>query len=149
MRALVQRVSRAAVRVDGEVIGQIGRGLVVLLGVRNGDSPDEAENLADKCANLRIFTDDDGKFNLSLLDVGGEALVVSHFTLYGDTRRGRRPSFVEAAPPPVSEPLYERFVAELKSKQVKVQTGQFGAMMEVELINDGPVTVMVEREGDR
>ena len=149
MRAVVQRVSQASVRVDGQVVGRIGRGLLILLGVRNGDGEAEARWVAEKCANLRIFEDEDGKFNLSALDIGGEVLVVSQFTLYGDTRRGRRPSFTEAAPPGISGPLYRDFVSTVMKLGLKAQTGVFGAMMDVTLTNDGPVTVIVERDGGR
>ncbi len=144
MRAVVQRVSSGSVTIDGEVVGKIGKGLVILLGVKNGDTEAEAKFVADKCANLRIFADEDNKFNLSAKDVGGEMLVISQFTLYGDTRKGRRPSFVEAAPPEVSKPLYEKFVEYLKENGLKVATGEFGAMMLVEINNDGPVTIIVE-----
>ena len=131
---------------DGTIVGRIGQGLLVLLGVRTGDTPEEAAYLVEKCANMRIFTDDDGKFNLSVRDVGGEVLVVSQFTLYGDTRKGRRPSFVEAAHPEVSEPLYEEFVSKMRATGLRTETGIFGAMMRVNLVNDGPVTVLAERE---
>lgn len=144
MRAVVQRVTRASVTVDEKVVGKIGKGLVILLGVRNEDTEKDAEFLAEKCANLRIFADDKGKFNLSALDVGGEMLVVSQFTLYGDTRKGRRPSFIEAAPPEISQPLYKHFIQHLKSLGLKVEEGIFGAMMLVEIHNDGPVTLIVE-----
>ncbi|MCG8604077.1 D-aminoacyl-tRNA deacylase [bacterium] len=133
---------------DGEVVGRIGPGLVILLGVRNGDSVVDAKFLAEKCANLRIFTDDSGKFNHSCLDVGGEALVVSQFTLYGDTRKGRRPSFIDAAPPENSEPLYRKFIRLMEELGIKVSTGVFGAMMTVEIHNDGPVTLMLESKGE-
>ncbi|MCG0239586.1 MAG: D-aminoacyl-tRNA deacylase [Firmicutes bacterium] len=150
MRALVQRVSRGRVTVGGEVVGEIGRGYVVLLGVARDDTPEDARYLAEKVAHLRIWEDEAGKMNRSLLEVGGAALVVSQFTLYADTRRGRRPSFEQAARPEVAEPLYERFCAELRSLGVPVATGRFQAHMEVELVNDGPVTVLVEspRRGD-
>ena len=144
MRALVQRVTKGTVRVDGEITGQIKQGLVILLGIRQGDTTDDAQFLAEKCANLRIFSDADGKCNLSCLEVKGEILVVSQFTLYGDTRKGRRPSFINAALPEISEPLYEAFVRYLKEMKIEVQTGVFGAMMQVEIHNDGPVTLMVE-----
>lgn len=147
MRAVVQRVSEASVRVDGIVSGAIGPGVMILLGVRNGDTRKEVTFLAGKCANLRIFSDEDGRFNLSLRDVGGAALVVPQFTLYGDARKGRRPSFVDAADPSVAEPLYEAFVAHLRRQDVAVETGVFGAMMAVQLVNDGPVTILLEREG--
>jgi len=127
------------------VVGAIGPGLVVLLGVKTGDTEAEARWLANKIANLRIFSDQEGKFNLSALDVGGEALVVSQFTLYGDARKGRRPSFIEAAPPEVAEPLVEKFVEFLRAKGLKVETGRFGAIMLVEIHNDGPVTIILER----
>ena len=144
MRALVQRVSEAAVAVDGEVVGRIGRGLLVLLGVRVGDCEREADFLVEKCLNLRIFEDGEGKMNRSLLDEGGGMLVVSQFTLYGDCRKGRRPSFIEAAPPPLSEPLYEYFVQQARLSGVHIATGRFGAKMAVQLVNDGPVTLLAE-----
>lgn len=145
MRAVVQRVSEASVTVEGKVVGQIGRGLVVLLGVRQGDTEAEAEWLANKVANLRIFADEQGKFNLSVLDVGGEALVISQFTLYGDARRGRRPDFTQAARPDVAEPLCDRFVDYLRQAGLRVETGVFGALMLVKICNDGPVTIILER----
>ncbi|MBN1676606.1 MAG: D-tyrosyl-tRNA(Tyr) deacylase [Kiritimatiellae bacterium] len=144
MRALVQRASYGAVAVEGETVGEIGRGLVVLLGVRHGDTAQDAEQLAAKCANLRIFPDDAGNMNRSLLDVAGQALVISQFTLYADTRKGRRPSFVDAAPPEVSEPLYRAFCEAVRRCGVKTATGRFGAMMHVTIHNDGPVTLMLE-----
>ena len=144
MRAVVQRVSSASVEVDGEIVGSIGKGLVVLLGVRNGDTEGDARFVAEKCANLRIFGDQQGKFNLSALDVGAETLVVSQFTLYGDCRRGRRPSFTDAAHPEISEPLYSRFVDYLRATGLKVAEGVFGARMLVKINNDGPVTLIVE-----
>ena len=144
MRAVVQRVSSGSVSIDGKMVGKIGEGLVILLGVKNGDTEADAKFLADKCVNLRIFTDEAGKFNLSALDVGGELLAISQFTLYGNTRKGRRPSFIEAAPPEISEPLYEKFVSFLKESRLKVATGEFGAMMLVEINNHGPVTIIVE-----
>ncbi|MEK6649627.1 MAG: D-aminoacyl-tRNA deacylase [Bacteroidota bacterium] len=146
MRALVQRVSRCTVSVKGEVTGSIGPGLLVLLGVRKGDTNAEAEYLAARCAALRIFPDADGKMNLSVHDVGREALVVSQFTLYADTRRGTRPSYSDAAPASDAERLYDLFKTAL-SRQLDgrtVQAGVFGAMMDVELVNEGPVTVMLE-----
>jgi D-tyrosyl-tRNA(Tyr) deacylase len=145
MRAVVQRVSKASVTVDGEVVGSIGRGVVVLIGVTQGDGEAEARFLASKVANLRIFADDDGKFNRSALDVNGEVLVVSQFTLYADARKGRRPSFAHAAPPEVAEPLIERFVSLLEENDLHVETGVFGAMMMVEIHNDGPVTIILEK----
>jgi len=144
MRAVVQRVSSGSVTISGKVVGKIGKGLVILLGVKNGDTEADAKFLADKCINLRIFTDENGKFNLSALDVKGELLAISQFTLYGDTRKGRRPSFIEAAPPEVSEPLYEKFIEYLRESGLKIATGEFGAMMLVEINNDGPVTIIVE-----
>ena len=145
MRALIQRVSEASVHVDGAETGAIGRGLLILLGVRDDDTEAEARWLADKCVNLRIFEDDAGKVNHSVLDVGGDVLVVSQFTLYADTRKGRRPSFVKAAAPPVSEPLYETFVSLISGYGIRVATGEFGAHMAVHLVNDGPVTIIVEK----
>jgi D-aminoacyl-tRNA deacylase len=144
VRAVVQRVSSASVAIDGEVVGAIQLGLVVLLGVKPGDDERAYDFLAEKIANLRIFPDDDGKMNRSLIDVKGSALVVSQFTLYGDCRKGRRPSFIDAAPPEIAEPLYERFVARLKGCGVPVQTGRFAADMQVSLVNDGPVTLIVD-----
>lgn len=147
MIALIQRVSSAAVRVDGEVVGSVGRGLLVLLGVVEGDTEREGDWLADKLARLRIFPDDDGRMNRSLQDVGGGALVVSQFTLAGDARKGTRPSYSQAAAPDVAEPLYEAFAAALAERlDGPVETGVFGATMAVELVNDGPVTLWVERE---
>ena len=139
MRALVQRVSQAAVSVDGEEIASIGAGLLVLLGVRRGDGETEAERMADKLLKLRVFEDAEGKMNLSVRDVGGEILCVSQFTLYGDTRKGNRPSFVDAAPPEEAEPLYERVRA-----ATHAEGGVFGARMAVALVNDGPVTLLLE-----
>ena len=139
MRALVQRVSEASVTVDGEEIARIGRGMVVLLGIRHGDGVAEADRLAGKLERLRVFEDDEGRMNLSVRDVEGEVLVVSQFTLYGDARKGNRPSFVEAAPPEVAEPLYERV-----RQALGAQGGRFGARMEVALVNDGPVTLLLE-----
>jgi D-tyrosyl-tRNA(Tyr) deacylase len=144
MRAVVQRVSRARVVVGGEVVGEIGRGLLVLLGVARADTPDWADWLAEKVVGLRIFEDDAGKMNLGLAEVGGAVLVVSQFTLYGDCQKGRRPSFIAAAPPEEAVPLYERFVTAIKAFGVPVATGRFRADMQVELVNDGPVTLVVE-----
>jgi len=146
MRALLQRVSHASVTVDGNVVGQIGQGLLVLLGVGQDDSEVQVKTLADKIVHLRIFGDDEGKMNRSLLDVGGEVLVVSQFTLYADMRRGRRPSFTDAAPPSLAEPLVERFKDALATYGLKVEGGVFGAYMEVELINSGPVTIWMDSE---
>lgn len=147
MRALIQRVSKGSVSVDGETTGAIANGLVILLGVRQGDTEADARFLAEKCAHLRIFADGEGKFNLSCQDVGGEMLVVSQFTLYGDARKGRRPSFIDAAPPEISEPLYEKFIGYLEGMGFRVGRGVFGAMMTVEIHNDGPVTLMLESKG--
>lgn len=145
MRALLQRVSKASVTVDGMVVSQIGKGLVVLLGVGHGDGEEQVRFLAEKTANLRIFEDEQGKTNLSVLDVKGEAIVVSQFTLYADTRKGRRPSFTDAALPEVAEPLVNRFVEALRGYGVPTQTGRFGAHMLVEIHNDGPVTIWLEK----
>ena len=144
MRAVLQRVSRARVVVGEEVTGAIGPGLLVLLGVAPGDTAAQAQWLADKVVGLRVFNDADGKMNLSVADVGGAVLVVSQFTLYGDCRKGRRPSFVEAAPPELAVPLYEAFVAAVRAQGIPTETGRFGAMMQVELVNDGPVTLIVD-----
>ena len=146
MRVVLQRVSRAEVRIEGEVVGSIRRGLVLLVGFTAGDEPDALEWMAEKILGLRIFSDDDGRMNLDLGTVEGDLLVVSQFTLYGDTSRGRRPSFVKAAPPAEAIPLYERFVALLTDAAPgRVATGRFGAAMEVDLLNDGPVTLVLER----
>ena len=146
MIALVQRVSSASVRVDGETVGEVGRGLLVLLGVVAGDTRAEADWLADKTARLRVFPDADGRMNRSLQDVGGGALVVSQFTLAGDARKGTRPSYARAAPPDRAEPLYQAFAAALAERiGGAVETGRFGAKMEVALVNDGPVTLWLER----
>ncbi len=146
MRCVIQRVSRARVLVDGETVGEIGTGILVLLGVSRGDSEKEAVYLLEKTLNLRIFEDSDGKMNLSLLDIKGDLLIVSQFTLYGDTRRGRRPSFIEAAAPEKANFLYEFFVAEARKQIKQVETGRFQAMMNVELVNDGPVTILLDSE---
>ena len=144
MRALLQRVSQASVEVDSQIIGEIGAGLVVLLGVGNNDDEEAAQYVAEKIVNLRIFEDAQGKFNLSALEVDAEILAISQFTLYADCRRGRRPSFTEAARPEVSKPLYDKFVAFLKESGLKVREGEFGARMLVKISNDGPVTVMLD-----
>jgi D-aminoacyl-tRNA deacylase len=146
MRALLQRVSRASVTVGEQVVGQIGQGLLVLLGVGRDDSEVQVKALADKIVYLRIFGDDEGKMNRSLLDIGGEVLVVSQFTLYADTRRGRRPSFTDAAPPSIAEPLVERFKDTIAAYGLTVADGIFGAYMQVELLNDGPVTIWLDSE---
>ncbi len=144
MRALVQRVARAAVRADGAEVARIGPGLLILLGVRAGEAPGASERLAERCAGLRIFEDDEGKMNRSILDVGGEALVVSQFTLYADTSRGRRPGFEPAARPEEAEPAYVRFCDTLAAQGVVTRRGVFGATMEVELTNMGPATFLLE-----
>ncbi|HXY70428.1 MAG TPA: D-aminoacyl-tRNA deacylase [Gemmatimonadales bacterium] len=145
MRVVLQRVSRAAVRIDGQTVGAIGRGFVVLAGFAPADAEPALAWMADKIAGLRLFADAEGKMNLPLAEVGGGLLVVSQFTLYGDASKGRRPSFVDAAPPAQAEALYDRFVAMLRERQLPVETGRFGAMMEVEIVNDGPVTLMLEK----
>jgi len=145
MKIVAQRVSRARVSVDGAVRGEIGRGLLLLLGVGADDGPEQAEWLARKCCELRIFPDDEGKMNRSVEDINGQILVVSQFTLYGRVQRGRRPDFTHAAPPELAERLYEDFVAALRQRGIHVQTGVFAAMMQVELVNDGPVTILLER----
>jgi D-tyrosyl-tRNA(Tyr) deacylase len=144
MRAVVQRVTESRVEVANEVVGEIGAGLLVLLGVARDDTISDADYLSEKVINLRIFDDADGKMNRSLLDIGGEILVVSQFTLFGDTRRGRRPSYIEAAEPERANELYEYFVAGARTRGVKVETGVFQAMMKVSLINDGPVTILLD-----
>lgn len=146
MRAVVQRSGAASVTIDGEVVGRIDKGLVVLVGVAPSDGPGEATWLADKIANLRIFSDDDGKMNRSLLDLGGEALLVSQFTLYGDARKGRRPSFVRAAQGPEAEEIYERVVDATRALGIRCATGRFGAPMDVALVNEGPVTILLDSE---
>jgi D-aminoacyl-tRNA deacylase len=145
MRLLIQRVSHASVTVEQQTISKIGKGLLILLGVGHDDGEEQAAFLAEKTANLRIFEDEQGKTNLSVLDVKGEAIVVSQFTLYADTRKGRRPSFIGAALPEVAAPLVERFIELLRSHGVPTQTGQFGADMKVEIHNDGPVTIWLEK----
>jgi D-tyrosyl-tRNA(Tyr) deacylase len=145
MRTLIQRVSQASVTVDDKVISKIGKGLIVLLGIGHDDGEAQTAFLAEKVANLRIFEDEQGKTNLSILDVKGEAIVVSQFTLYADTRKGRRPSFIDAALPEVAEPLVDRFVELLRGHGVPTQTGKFGADMLVEIHNDGPVTIWLEK----
>lgn len=146
MRAIIQRVSSASVTIDGKLHSSIGSGLLILLGIKSGDADDDVKYLAEKCTNLRIFEDEDEKMNRSLKDIGGSVLVVSQFTLYGDTRKGNRPSFVDAAPPHIAEPLYEKFVSTLQASlgKEKVATGIFRAMMDVSLVNNGPVTVIIE-----
>jgi D-tyrosyl-tRNA(Tyr) deacylase len=146
MRLVLQRVKRGSVSVEGSKIAEIGRGLVILVGVGHEDAEENTAWLAEKCANLRVFEDNQGKTNLSVKDVGGEALVVSQFTLYADTRKGRRPSFIHAALPEVAEPLVRFFAESLEGFGVPVQMGEFGAHMLVEIENDGPVTIILERE---
>ncbi|PYP56098.1 MAG: D-tyrosyl-tRNA(Tyr) deacylase [Gemmatimonadetes bacterium] len=149
MRVVLQRVSRAEVRVDGRVTGKVGKGFLVLAGLAPTDTEESLAWMADKILGLRVFGDAEGKMNLALADVRGAVLVVSQFTLYGDSSKGRRPSFIDAAPPDIAIPLYERFVALLRERgagsATRVETGEFGAMMEVELVNDGPVTLILER----
>ena len=140
------RVSEASVEVDGAIVASIGRGLLVLLGVGKGDSESDLDYMVDKILNLRVFEDSNGKMNLSLLDVGGEMLVVSQFTLYGDCRKGRRPSFSDSADPAVAEPMYLRFIEKVRSRGVRVGEGVFGAVMSVRLCNDGPVTLLIDTE---
>ena len=144
MRVVIQRVKSASVTVEGKVVSEIGKGLLVFLGVAQEDTPADVDYMASKIANLRIFEDDEGRMNLSILDIGGEALVVSQFTLYGDCRKGRRPSFIHAARPEKADPLYQAFMDEISWLGVPVKAGIFQAMMDVELINDGPVTMMLD-----
>jgi len=145
MRVLIQRVSKASVTVDQQTISSIGKGLLILLGIGHDDGEEQVKFLAEKTANLRIFEDEQGKTNLSILDVGGEAIVVSQFTLYANTQKGRRPSFIEASLPEVAEPLVNRFAELLRGHGVPTQTGKFGAHMKVEIHNDGPVTIWLEK----
>ncbi|MCL6636843.1 MAG: D-tyrosyl-tRNA(Tyr) deacylase [Alicyclobacillus sp.] len=144
MRVVVQRCQHACVRADGEVTGAIGRGLVLLVGVRRGDTVADCQYMADKVAHLRVFEDEEGKMNLDVCAVGGAILSVSQFTLYGDARKGRRPSYADAAPPDVAERLYEAFNEALRAQGLRVETGRFRAMMQVELVNDGPVTILLD-----
>jgi len=146
MRAVVQRVKRAEVRVEGQVVGRVGHGLLVLVGIEKHDTQEIGMALAEKIANLRLFDDEQGRMNRSLLETGGGVLCVPQFTLYGDCRKGRRPSYDRAAAPEVARPLYEAFVESLRAQGVEVQTGQFQAMMEVELVNDGPVTLLLDSD---
>ena len=146
MRALLQRVTHASVTVNHQITGQINQGLLILLGVGQNDTQAQVQTLADKIVHLRIFGDNEGKMNRSLLDIGGEALVVSQFTLYADTRKGRRPSFTQAAPPALAEPLVEQFQAAIATYGLKVAGGVFGAHMDVDLVNDGPVTIWLDSE---
>jgi len=147
MRVVLQRVTEARVDVAGATVGSIGAGLVILLGVATGDRPEDAVYLAEKVTNLRIFPDNDGRMNRSLLDAGGALLVISQFTLYGDCRKGRRPSFDQAAPPDQARELYEYFIQQLRLRNILVQTGVFQAEMQVYLVNDGPVTLLVDSKG--
>jgi len=149
MRAVIQRVKESAVEIDNEIIGEIGKGLLVLLGVARGDNSRDAEYLVDKVANLRIFEDEKGKMNRSLLETGGEMLVVSQFTLLGDSRKGRRPSYVNAAGPEKANELYEYFIKKTREKRISTKTGLFGAMMAVSLINDGPVTLVIDSHASK
>ena len=144
MRAVITRVKNASVTIDGNVVGRIGHGFLILLGVATGDTEAEAKKLADKVCGLRVFEDENGKMNLSVRDTGGEAIVVSQFTLYADCRKGNRPSFVNAAPPELASPLVDRFIELLTEQGVPSQSGRFGAYMQVELLNDGPVTIILE-----
>lgn len=146
MRSVVQRVSEASVTIDDKIAGQIGRGLVVLLGIKQGDTEKDASWLAEKIVNLRIFEDDKGKMNLSLADIGGEMLIISQFTLFGDCRKGRRPGFSSAAPPELAEPLYRQFIEKVNNLEIKTATGIFQAEMAVQLTNDGPVTMLLDSE---
>lgn len=147
MKALLQRVTRASVSVASEVVGRIGRGLVVFVGVASGDTEKDAQYMAQKTVNLRIFSDEEGRFNLSALDIKGELLVVSQFTLLADTRKGRRPSFTEAAPPAQAEEIFERFVEQARAAGLRVETGRFQQYMQVEIHNDGPVTILLDSKG--
>ena len=145
MRVVLQRVSRAEVRVEGRAVGSIGRGFLLLVGITHSDTDATLAWMAEKVAGLRLFGDAEGKMNLALADVGGALLVVSQFTLYGDASKGRRPSFIDAASPEVAQPLYEKFVALFRAAGLTVATGEFGAMMDVDLVNDGPVTLWLEK----
>lgn len=145
MKALIQRVKRASVTIDGKLYSEINKGILVFLGVEKGDAEDNADKLADKIVKLRIFEDENDKMNLSLADVGGEALIVSQFTLCGDCKKGTRPSFDKSAPPEIAQELYEYFIGQVKNRNILCKTGQFKAMMDVELVNDGPVTFWIEK----
>lgn len=145
MRVVLQRVTRACVVIDNREVSRVGNGFLLLVGIHKDDTPEAADFLAAKCADIRVFADDQGKMNLSLREVHGEALVVSQFTLLGDCRKGRRPSYTDAAPPEKGKELYERFVAQLRTHITSVQTGVFGARMQVELVNDGPITLVLEK----
>jgi D-aminoacyl-tRNA deacylase len=145
MRVILQRVSSSQVVVDGQVVGAIGRGLNLLVGIAATDTEAELDWMTKKCLELRIFPDETGKFDRSVLDIQGEVLAISQFTLYGDSRKGRRPSFDQAAPPPLAEPLYDQFVEKLRASGLRIETGRFGAMMQVSIDNDGPVTLILEK----
>ncbi len=145
MRIVLQRVSQASVTIDGRIAGAIGRGFCLLVGFTHTDTPAECDWMAEKVAGLRLFSDSEGKMNVGLIEAGGALLVVSQFTLYGDAAKGRRPSFIDAAPPEVAIPLYQRFVGALRARGLVVETGEFGAMMDVALVNEGPVTLVLER----
>lgn len=144
MRAVIQRVSRASVKVDGNTLGSIGCGLLIFLGVGEGDTEADLRYIADKAAGLRIFSDENGKMNLSVVDVGGDALVISQFTLYGDCRKGKRPSFSKSMEPEAANKMYEQFIEDFKSRGIRTEHGEFGADMKVELLNDGPVTILLD-----
>lgn len=144
MRAVIQRVSRASVKVDGNTLGSIGCGLLIFLGVGEGDTEADLRYIADKAAGLRIFSDENGKMNLSIVDVGGDALVISQFTLYGDCRKGKRPSFSKSMEPEAANKMYEQFIEDFKSRGIRTEHGEFGADMKVELLNDGPVTILLD-----
>ena len=146
MRALVQRVTQGSVAIENEIVGEIGSGLLILLGVKHDDSEADIDYLVNKICGMRIFSDDEGRFDLSLTDVEGSVLIISQFTLYADTRKGRRPGFTESARPEIAIPLYELFIHKFKDLGIEVETGKFGADMKVSLINDGPVTVMIDSE---
>jgi D-tyrosyl-tRNA(Tyr) deacylase len=148
MRIVLQRVSRAKVTVEGEIVGEIGPGLLLLVGIRTGDTLKEAQWLVQKCLGLRIWPDESGKMDRSVMDIGGSVLAVSQFTLYGDASRGLRPDFMQAARPETAQPLFDAFVAGLKAEGISVATGVFGAHMDVELVNDGPVTLIIDREAE-
>jgi len=144
MKTVIQRVKEARVKIKNQIIGEINKGLLILIGIKADDTEKDVKFLTEKILNLRIFPDKEKKMNLSLLDIQGEILIVSQFTLYGNCRKGKRPSFAQAAPPEIAEKLYEKFVKEIKKSGLKVKTGKFGAMMAVELINDGPITIILE-----
>ena len=146
MRAVIQKVAHASVKVDGNIIGEIGKGLLVLLGMQESDDEKVMDNMMDKIIHLRIFEDEEGKMNLSLKDVGGELLIVPNFTLYGDARKGKRPSYSNAAPPAVAEQIYNRFIEKAKATGIKVEQGKFQSHMEVNLLNDGPVTILMDSD---